>query len=233
MRALVPVDAKVAAPSTSSKERNSEPQRTGFISQIPLLRDAALDSLAYLDDEAEITASRPAVEALVAEEAAAGVRTLASYRSMVPTPHPAVSSYPASVLAAGATGQPDLSRYHQVPESVPAGSSLEECGEILRRLDTIVVHDSTTLVNIGLQERFAPAVWKLSIGDLETSVIRAQKSLVEVKKQITSINAKRKLDQMGTGRRLAKLQREYRATVTKNAALRAELARLAAEKQRT
>lgn len=204
----------------------------GSILNIPLLHDSALDSLAYLDNEAELSASRPLVEALVAEEAAAGSRAPAAYRSMIPNPKPPVSALPASNLAVRSSDQVDLSRYENIPEAPSNGKGLEQWRETLTRVDAIVGHENMALVNTGLQERFAPSVWKLSIADLDVALARAKCTLQAVKKNIGRVNSRRKEDQTRAGMRLAKLQREYRSTVAKNAAISAEIARLTAERRR-
>jgi Breast carcinoma amplified sequence 2 (BCAS2) len=222
-RALVPI------PADAEGARACVPQT----SRIMLLRDSALDSLAYLDNEKEVAAMRPRVEDMIATEAARGTRAPSAYASMLPASvrAPPPCSLPLYYPLAPGGIVLDLSRYEDVPlapDFRAGGGEVADCGTALRALDCYVGHIGIALVNFGLHARFGPAAWRLDISELEATVAAAADVLRSVRKECSAVNSKRKADQLRVSSRLGKLQRNYRSLVAKNKALADALRQLPA-----
>jgi hypothetical protein len=210
-----------------------------------LLRETApLGSLPYLDDDAALSAVRPIVEAMVAEEAANGARRPAAYLDMLP---PQLQSMTMTVGLSRAVGEPqvavappdnadaaappaaaaaaavdDACAPLSIPRAPPSGrhaSSMSAWRSAVHKTNATLEHATATLLNSQLLTRYGGSVWKLANQDLETALRRTREEVRAVKTSIAQLNRRRKSEQLRIGRDIGKASREYRRLVDKNRAI--------------
>lgn len=211
----------VTVASLSTPAQSSPPAK---LSQIPLLSASALDSLAYLDNEVEVRQLRPAVEALIMEEARRGTRAESVYTALLPASTKAVAiGAPSPLLAIS-----DRATSHEPPILPPAprdADTLEAWHSAAQKINAVVDHAGVSLGNFALLDRYGPNVWKVQNSSLESAIVRAKEQLCDVKKETAALNARRKSEQLKAATRLGKLGVEYRAVQARNRAIITALSR--------
>jgi hypothetical protein len=227
-RALVPLQgaALVGQPQPARLPTTAHGPTT------PMLRDFQPDSLPYLDDDAELAAARPAIDQMIAAEAASGPRQPEAYLGMLP-PEPDVRSLSRLFAERFKSVDPkdaadEASQLWALPRA-PSGRSAADLSAwraALRKTDALLEHSTTALLNIQLLTRYGGSVWKLSNRDLETRLRRVRAEVKSVKEATLQLNRQRKSEQLRVGRHIVKASREYNRLLGKNQAIAAALRRL-------
>lgn len=211
----------VTVASLSTLTQSSPPTK---LSQIPLLSASALDSLAYLDNEAEVRQLRPAVEALIMEEARRGTRAESVYTALLPASTKAVATGVLSPLLAMSDRAPSCE-----PPILPLAprdvDTLESWHNAVQKINAVVDHAGVSLGNFALLDRYGPTVWKVQNSCLESAIVCAKNQLCDVKKETAALNGRRKSEQLKAATRLGKLGIEYRAVQARNRAIVTALSR--------
>lgn len=239
--ALVPVEKGKDVKVGSSVDRDrslqhySNSETLGYRPRTMLLRGSHLDSLAYLDDEKEMSSKREHIDLLVAEEAAKGPHRIQYYLQMVPAHDQLPTTSTISTLIENMEspenlkspfGSIDLTRYDQQSQAPPY-SDARDCRRgwetVFRDLDVQIEHANSALTNHELLRRYGASLWRVSNHELDIAIQRLEKRVQDMKRETLKVNRKRKADQLQVGKTLAKLRREYDRTVQKNTAIIAAL----------
>eukprot|EP00803_Ostreobium_quekettii_P000952 evm.model.scf_12EXC.10 EVM.evm.TU.scf_12EXC.10 scf_12EXC:95389-100682(+) len=180
-----------------------------------------VDGLAYIDTIT--TEQKKEVAKLIQEEKLRSTKKPSDYLRELP-PLPPMTFQGSKVLQTeyarlrqgNAMDPLDTQRYKLTPPSTARQNDIGAWRKALDNANSQLEHQHNRLLNLELQLKYGPDVWRLGNEATDWARSGMERELKRVKGEISALNQQRKLQQLKAGKELQDMEAEWKATARKN-----------------